>query len=184
MKMVVGVNGSAASNAALDWAIHDAAPKGAEIIAVHVLRPMRGAASAASVAEVRLREFDYLSGDTRSRVKAELFGPLMRSAVKHRIVIVEGHPATQILGVADAEDAALIVVGNGLHSTMEDLFLGSVAHELTHRSRRPLAVVPMTGYPDDVETTGKVQRPSTVPRQTRSHRVVAHTDEVSAVALV
>jgi nucleotide-binding universal stress UspA family protein len=34
-KIVVGVNGSAASNAALDWAIQDAAPKGAEIIAVH-----------------------------------------------------------------------------------------------------------------------------------------------------
>ena len=69
----------------------------------------------------------------RSRVKTELSGPLTMSAVKHRIVIVEGHPATQILGMADAEDAALIVVGNGLHSTMEDLFLGSVAHELTHR---------------------------------------------------
>ncbi len=60
-KIVVGVNGSAASSAALDWAIQDAAPKGAEIIAVHVLRPMRGQAPATtSVAEVRLREFDYL----------------------------------------------------------------------------------------------------------------------------
>jgi nucleotide-binding universal stress UspA family protein len=183
-KIVVGVNGSAASNAALDWAIQDAAPKGAEIIAVHVLRPMCGQAPATSVAEVRLREFDYLGVDTRSRVKTELFGPLTRSAVKHRIVIVEGHPATQILGVADAEDAALIVVGNGLHSTMEDLFLGSVAHELTHRSRRPLAVVPMAAYPVDVDTTGKPQHHSNVPRQTRSHRVVEHTDEVSAVGLV
>jgi nucleotide-binding universal stress UspA family protein len=183
-KIVVGVNGSAASNAALEWAVQEAVSNGAELIAVHVLRPIAGHAPVTSVADVRLREFDYLGAHTRSRVKSELFGPLTMSAVKHRILIVEGHPATEILGVADTEDAALIVVGNGLHSTMEDLFLGSVAHELTHRSRRPLAVVPMAAHTVDVDMMGKAQHPSDAPRQTRSHRAGGHTDEVGAVNLL
>ena len=58
-KIVVGVNGSAASDAALEWVIEEAASRGAEIIAVHVLKPI-GANGGTTVREVRLREFDYL----------------------------------------------------------------------------------------------------------------------------
>ena len=183
-KIVVGVNGSAASNAALEWAVQAAVQTSAEIIAIHVLKPIEGRTSVTSVAEVRLREFDYLGVGVRSRVKSELFSPLPTSAVKHRILIVEGHPATEILGVADAEDAALIVVGNGLHSRMEDLFLGSVAHELTHRSRRPLAVIPMAAHAIDVDAVGKVHHQSEVPRPTRPHRVDEHVDELVVVNLL
>ena len=74
-KIVVGVNGSAASDAALEWAIQEAASRGAEIIAVHVLKPI-GASGGTTVRDVRLREFDYLGDDVRSHVKKELFGPL------------------------------------------------------------------------------------------------------------
>jgi universal stress protein A len=182
-KIVVGVNGSAAANAALEWAVREAAPLEAEIIAVHVVRPIGGRAPAASVSDVRLREFDYLGSDAQARVKRELFEPLTTSAIAHRIVIVEGHPATEILKVADAEDAGLIVVGNGLHSTMEDLFLGSVAHELTHRARRPLAVVPPATHTADVDTIGKAQGGANVPRQTHSHRSGEHADEVGALEI-
>ena len=139
-KIVVGVNGSAASDAALKWAIQEAIFRGAEILAVHVLKPI-GAPGGTTVRDVRLREFDYLGEGLRSHVKHELFEPLTSTDVKHRIIVVEGHPATEILHVADTEEADLIVVGNGLHSTMEDLFLGSVAHELSHKARRPFALI-------------------------------------------
>ncbi|GEM_PF-1005481 len=182
-KIVVGVNGSAAANAALEWAVREAAPLGAEIIAVHVVRPIGGRAPAASVSDVRLREFDYLGSEAQARVKKDVFGPLTTSAVAHRILIVEGHPATEILKVADAENAALIVVGNGLHSTMEDLFLGSVAHELTHRARRPLTVVPATTHTSDVDTIGKAHGGTNVPRQTQAHRSGEHADEVGALEI-
>jgi nucleotide-binding universal stress UspA family protein len=183
-KIVVGVNGSAASNAALRWAVQAAAQTSAEIIAVDVLEPIEGRTSVTSVAEVRLREFDYLGVGVRSRVKSEVFGPLTTSTVKHRILIVEGHPASEILGVADAEDAALIVVGNGLHSRMEDLFLGSVAHELTHGSRRPLAVIPIAAHAIDIDAMGKGQQESRMLRQTRPHRVGEHADEMAVVKLL
>jgi hypothetical protein len=92
-------------------------------------------------------------------------------------VIGEGHPATEILGVADAEDAALIVVGNGLHSTVGDLFLGSVAHELTHRSWRPLTVVPIAARAVEIKAAGQGPLRSVVPRQTDSHRVGEYLNE-------
>jgi universal stress protein A len=168
-KIVVGVKGSVASNAALTWAVQEAGSTGAEIVAVHVLRPARGDDMSSTVEEVRLREFGYLSGPIRSRVKSELFGPLAASTVDHRIVVVEGHPATAILSVADAEDADLIVVGNGVHDATGDLFLGTVAHELTHRSRRPLLVVPAEVQGPGIDMLGK-RLASDTPRQTHSHR--------------
>jgi nucleotide-binding universal stress UspA family protein len=170
-KIVVGVNGSAASDAALEWAIQEAAPRCAEIIAVHVLKPV--AHGGTTVRDVRLREFDYLGDDMRSHVKNELFGPLTRTDLKHRIVVVEGHPATGILHVADTEDADLIVVGNGLHSTMEDLFLGSVAHELSHKARRPFALIPSAMHVGAIDAIGRDQRTEPAPRQTCSHRTGA-----------
>jgi nucleotide-binding universal stress UspA family protein len=180
-KIVVGVNGSAASDAALEWAIQEAESRGAEIIAVHVLKPV-GTPGGTTVMDVRLREFEYLGDDVRSHVKKELFGPLTRTDVEHRIIVVEGHPATGILHVADTEDADLIVVGNGLHSTMEDLFLGSVAHELSHKARRPFALIPSERHDGAVDARGRDQRPALVPRQTWSHRTGDHLDEVAALA--
>lgn len=175
-KIVVGVDGSTASNAALNWAVREAVPQGAEIIAVHVLKPIGGHAPATSVS--RLREFAYLGAHLRSRAESELFGPLTTSTVKHRMLIVEGHPSSEILRVADAEDAGLIVVGNGVHSTMEELFLGRVAHELTHRSRRPLVVIPMAASAGHLDTMGRAQHTSNVTRQARSHCVGEHAPEV------
>ena len=156
-KIVVGVNGSAASDAALEWAIREAATHDTEIIAVHVLKPVR-VIGGTTVREVRLRELDYLADDMRDQVKKELFGPLTKTDVKHRIVVVEGHPASGILHTAEAEDADLIVVGSGLHSTMEDLFLGSVAHELSHKARRPFALIPSVTHVGDIDAMGRGPR--------------------------
>jgi nucleotide-binding universal stress UspA family protein len=179
-KIVVGVNGSAASDAALDWALQEAASRGAEIIAVHVIKPV-SVPGAATVTDVRLRELDYLGDELRSHVKKQLFGPLADTDVRHRIVVVEGHPATGILHVAESEDADLIVVGNGLHSTMEELFLGSVAHELSHKARRPFVVIPFAPHESNVEATGRDQRAVHAPRQTWAHRTGEQTREVAAL---
>jgi nucleotide-binding universal stress UspA family protein len=180
-KIVVGVNGSAASNPALDWAIREAERDDAEIIAVHALRPFGGNAPALSVADVRLREFAYLGVATQLRVKRELLGPLTTSGVRHRLVIVEGHPAIEILRVAETEDARVVVVGGGLHSTVDDLFPRSAAGQLTHRARRPVAIV--RAKPATAEVVGRARGAAVARRQTRSHRDGDHMDEVAAAAL-
>src|ERR1035437_9243979 len=109
-KIVVGVNGSAASNAALEWAVREAVPRDAEVIAVHVIKPAGALGPGAGAPDFRRGDFDSLGDEVRAGVKRELFEPLTTSEVKHRILIVEGHPATGILHVADEEDGGLIVV--------------------------------------------------------------------------
>jgi len=140
-KIVVGVDGSPGSDAALAWAIDEAAALGAELIAIHVATPIAPPA-----------RFDLFS-----RFPKPSFGPLKSSGIEHRILTVHGRPATEILRVADEEDAGLVVVGNGLPSTMAEIFLGSVAHELTHHSRRPLAIVPIHSPAVSVDTLGTEQ---------------------------
>ncbi|MGA7988030.1 MAG: universal stress protein [Candidatus Dormiibacterota bacterium] len=178
--IVVGVNGSEASDAALEWAIEEATVSGAEIVAVHVLKPVR-AHGGAPVRDVRLRELHYLGDDMRSHVEKELFEPLTRTDIKHQIIVVEGHPAAAILHVADTEDADLIVVGNGLHRTMEELLLGTVAHELSHKARRPFVLIPRATHVGAIDTTGRAQRTAHAPRQTWAHRAGGHVDEVAGV---
>jgi nucleotide-binding universal stress UspA family protein len=140
-KIVVGVDGSPGSDAALAWAIDEAVALGAEVIAIHVVTP-----------DLPLARFDL-----SSRFPELSFGPLKKSGIEHRILTLHGRPATEILRIADEEDAGLVVVGNGLPSTMAEIFLGSVAHELTHHSRRPLAIVPIHSPTFSVDALGTKQ---------------------------
>lgn len=156
--IVVGVDASRASEAALEWAIHEAASSGAEIVAVHVVRPVVPPALAMTVADTPRVESQRWWSDLHARVEADYCRLLVGSSLAYRVMIEQGHPATEILRVADEEEADLVVVGNGLHSTMTELFLGSVAHELSHHSRRPLVIVPVPVGMRDVDALGTKQR--------------------------
>lgn len=58
-----------------------------------------------------------------------------------RPLIAVGKPAPAILRVADEQDAALIVLGSGVHGALGGL-LGSVAARVVHHSKRPVLVIP------------------------------------------
>jgi nucleotide-binding universal stress UspA family protein len=152
-KIVVGVDGSSGSDAALEWAISHAGSAGAVIIAVHVVEPI--AAPAAVTFQLATPTRDPNSSYERTIAAEACSERLMTSGVAHRILVVRGHPATEILRVAHDEQADLIVVGNGLHSSMPEIFLGSVAHELTHHARRPLVIVPARQPIPDVDAVGR-----------------------------
>jgi nucleotide-binding universal stress UspA family protein len=159
-KIVVGIDGSTGSDAALAWAIDEAAAIGADIIAVHVIRPVLRPMFGGPVADTAPHGSDRVPSHPRSRGAEEYAAPLKTSGIAHRILTVQGHPAAEILRVADDEDAALIVVGNALHSTMSEIFLGSVAHELTHHAKRPMVIVPARSPATPVDALGRKQRAS------------------------
>jgi nucleotide-binding universal stress UspA family protein len=152
-RIVVGVDGSPGSDAALGWAINEAGSAGAEIIAVHVVEPISGPAPATTPSAIPLRH--PASSNGRTIAAEACYERLRTSGVAYRVLAVRGHPATEILRAADFEHADLIVVGNGLHSTMTEIFLGSVAHELTHHARRPLVIVPARQPVPDVDALGR-----------------------------
>ena len=150
-KIVVGIDGSPGSDAALALAIDLAGTIGAEIVGVHVARPV----ARSTFADPSVHD-PSRSPSWRSRAVEAFFGALATLDVEHRMLTVEGHPAREILRVADEEDAAFVVVGNGLHSTMPETFLGSV-HELTHDSSRPLVIVPERAPATVVDALGRRQ---------------------------
>jgi nucleotide-binding universal stress UspA family protein len=152
-RIVVGVDGSSGSDAALEWAINAAGSAGAEIIAVQVVESIGGPAPVTAPLAIPPRH--PASSNGRAIVAEACNERLRTSGVAYRLIAVQGHPATEILRAADDEHADLIVVGNGLHSTMTDIFLGSVAHELTHHARRPLVIVPARQPAPDVDALGR-----------------------------
>lgn len=56
--------------------------------------------------------------------------------------ILEGVPAEQIVALARARDAPLIVVGSRGHGAVAGALLGSVSSAIIHRADRPVLVVP------------------------------------------
>lgn len=59
-----------------------------------------------------------------------------------------GDPVTEILGIADEVDAAMIVMGTHGRTGLAHLLIGSVAEKVMRRSRRPVLTVP-GHFPDE-----------------------------------
>jgi nucleotide-binding universal stress UspA family protein len=58
--------------------------------------------------------------------------------------ILEGDPAERLVELAQARDAALIVVGSRGLGAVKGALLGSVSSAVLHRAGRPVLVVPRT----------------------------------------
>jgi len=140
-RILVGVDGSAGSAAALRWAARLALAAGAEVVAVHVLDP-----SAEDVRPLGLPRAIFNEADWREAVGEELDAtwcePLARAGVRHRTRVVEGRPGPCLAEVAGQEHADLVVTGHRGLSGLAELLHGSVSAYLTHHAPCPVAVVP------------------------------------------
>ena len=130
-RILVGVDGSAASRDALRWAARLAHAADSEVTAVHAFTP----------------ETSELSPD---------YAEVLRSAAERRVegwcaaaavgpgsvdwLVIDGGPDA-LLATA-AEQADLLVVGTRGPGSFAHLHLGSVAHHLAHHTLVPLAIVP------------------------------------------
>lgn len=57
--------------------------------------------------------------------------------------LIEGDAGNEILALADKLDADLIAMGTHRHSRVGELLMGSVAYRVSHRSTRPMLMVPI-----------------------------------------
>jgi nucleotide-binding universal stress UspA family protein len=138
-QIVVGVDGSPSSQAALQWAADQAACTGAEVKAViaweyPAVAAGFGLAPGAMVTSSQYREYaSKVLADSISNVT----GP--RSGVRFTTRVAEGN-AAQIL-LDDAAGAELLVVGSRGHGTFAGAVLGSVSHRVARRAPCPVVVV-------------------------------------------
>jgi nucleotide-binding universal stress UspA family protein len=121
--VLVGVDGSPASDAALARAVDVAARGGAALCVVEVV------AGEPDVPEAAARLEDAVAAARDRGVAVDA-------------VVRVGDAASEVAALADEVDAGLVVVGTRGSSGPAEL-LGSVARSIVHRVRRPTLVVPL-----------------------------------------
>lgn len=133
-RIVVGVDGSAGSRAALEFAIKEASLRGAHVDAViswHI--PVM--AMEAGVAS----NFDP-AGWARSTLEGEL-AALPAGDVRVEGRVTQGHPSVALLEAAAGAD--LLVVGTRGRGGFSGLLLGSVSRHVVANAPCPVIVVPL-----------------------------------------
>jgi nucleotide-binding universal stress UspA family protein len=140
-RIVVGVDGSKHSEAAVEWAARMAKGMGSEVVAVFAVGPPVYFETGYT-APVLPPEFDP---EWRAEMKRELDEDwtkrLREMGVQYRTVMEDGRPASVIAQVADSVDADVIVVGRRGRGGVAELVLGSVSHELVLHSKRPILLI-------------------------------------------
>jgi nucleotide-binding universal stress UspA family protein len=133
--VVVGVDGTPASEAAVAFAFSTAAALHAPLVAVHAWSvPVIGTVPVPSPV------IDAAEAGAREILAERLAGWGEKYPdVSVRRTVVEDSPARLL--VRESEHAQLVVVGSRGHGHLAGMFLGSVGHALVHRAPCPVAVV-------------------------------------------
>jgi nucleotide-binding universal stress UspA family protein len=135
-KIVVGVDGSAASKAALRWAVAQARLTGSEVEAVIAWHPLIVFGMALPMGD----DFD-VEGTAQTVLRDTVTEVLTdeENAVKVREVMQEGLAAGVLIDAAC--DVQLLVVGTRGHAGFAETLLGSVAQYCVHHSTCPVVIV-------------------------------------------
>ncbi|MFI9030789.1 universal stress protein [Streptomyces sp. NPDC053560] len=132
--VVVGIDGTAESTAAADWAAEEALRRGLPLTLVHAWDPQRLANVALAMApDAQQAVAARLVRDTEERVSA-----------RHPGVRVTGEVVTgpEAAGLAErSEDAALLVLGSRALGPVLGFLVGSIGLKVLKRTRCPVVMV-------------------------------------------
>ncbi|ONI92776.1 hypothetical protein ALI22I_02025 [Saccharothrix sp. ALI-22-I] len=135
--VVVGIDGSHISEAALAFAFEAADTREVSLIAVHAWTD-----SVLEAAMVPLVDWDAVETDERALLAERLarWGEKYPDVVMGRVV-VRDRPAHALIEQAIGTAAQLVVVGSHGRGSAAGLVLGSASHAVLHHSPCPVAVV-------------------------------------------
>jgi nucleotide-binding universal stress UspA family protein len=136
LPVLVGVDGSSASDAAIGFAFEAAAARKVSLVALHTWSDMMFDPSLAGV----VADWDVVERAER-RVLSEQVGGWTEKFpdTSVELIIRRDQPAHSLL--AQAAGAQLVVVGSRGHGQFVGMVLGSVSNALVHRAPCPVAVV-------------------------------------------
>jgi nucleotide-binding universal stress UspA family protein len=131
-KVVVGVDGSPHSEAALRWAVSEAAEHGGEVLAVLAWQmPFVSIPGGFGREELEQSYKDYLVHAVREAAPSP--------AVPLTSVVAEGEPIESLIEAA--KDAHLLVLGTKGHSRYAGLMLGSVSAACAANAPCPVVLI-------------------------------------------
>lgn len=138
--ILVGVDGSAGGQVAVEFAAREAEAHGA---AIRLLSAWEMPAAVLSGGAVPPELYDSLDGEAR--------GSLNEAAAKIReiapsvaveMVVVEGHPGNVLVDATG--DADLVVIGRRGRGALAEFLLGSISHQVADHAKCPVVIVPWT----------------------------------------
>ncbi len=138
-RIVVGFDGSAHSQRALEWAIEEARLRSAVLRVIY----------AWMIVPIAVEELDYTAEEDELQRRAEGFladavaaSLPPETGIEVELRVVNARPIDALLEAAG--DADLLVVGSRGLGGFTGLLLGSVSSQCAHHSPCPLAIVPGT----------------------------------------
>jgi len=137
--IVVGVDGSENSRAAVAFAAHEAALHRATLRVVAVWQVPYGAYAAGLLPPPDLADAVREGAETAANEAGDQAEELEPDIYCERVA-VEGHPADVL--VQESTKAVLVVVGSRGHGGFASLLLGSVSHQVAQHAACPVVIVP------------------------------------------
>jgi nucleotide-binding universal stress UspA family protein len=141
--VVVGVDGSEISKAALRWAARQCELTGASLVVVMTWRVPMAAYHGPiplSTDEIRPPDIDSLEMTNRTLLEELIVDTLGEgSVVPVSTVVLEGHAGAEL--VLAAKNAELLVVGSRGRGALTEMLLGSVSEHCVLHSSCPVVVV-------------------------------------------
>jgi nucleotide-binding universal stress UspA family protein len=135
--IVVGVDGSNCSDAAVEKALELAGGLGDTLVVVYAVEPpFRGVGDEWEESQAALEELG-------APIVEQAVARAREAGVSVEATLVPRRPAEALLAVAEERSARLIVVGTASERPLTGVILGSVPHKLVHRSSIPVLVVPV-----------------------------------------
>lgn len=135
-KILVPLDGSKYSIEGLNEAIELAKPFGAKIIGLCVI-PLT---PPIMIPELPA-SFKSFMIDEAAKFMAEAKKIASRSGVEFQAKIIHGEATFEIAAFANDKKFDLVVIGSRGRSGIKELFLGSIANSVVHKSRIPVLVV-------------------------------------------
>jgi nucleotide-binding universal stress UspA family protein len=133
--ILLGYDGSKASDKAFDNALGLARSHGAELYVLTVARPPEIGDDVETEAVIEN------SREHHRKLLVPLRKMAAQAGVKAHFEVAIGHPAEQIMSCADQHRADLIVVGDRGRSKFARMLLGSVSKTVVQYADRPVLVV-------------------------------------------
>jgi nucleotide-binding universal stress UspA family protein len=137
-KIMVATDGSVCSRMAANNAIELARLSGGTIYAVYVVSTSYFSSMAVDLDWERMREAMKKEG---KQAVNYVTGVGEMEGIKVESVLLEGHPANELIRYAEEKEIDIIVMGSIGKTGLERLLLGSVAENVVMHSKVPVMVV-------------------------------------------
>ncbi len=139
--ILVPVDFSEASSAALNYAIQFADRAAAKLIILHAVY-VGDALSTDGLGVYRLSDVRERAREEAERHLGAFLRPAKFGNVQHERLLKTGHPVAEICAAAERRSVDLIITATHGHTGLAHLLIGSVAEQVVRRANQSVLVVP------------------------------------------